>query len=362
MKKFVAVLMALLFNVLFATAVTTVTGFNPLAVLATTTVVGLFATPANGVLAMAVNVTSAYAGEVLEKLLVRATTTNELVAGGHIHIQPDVKDKFAIPRLKMGQVLQKRKEMPELADSKGDFNIDEKYLEPQDLMAFTTFNPRAFERIWRPFQPTGNLVFRELDPEVQTQLLAELAKTVSFELGNEFINGVKGAGAGEYFDGILTRIVADVEVLKVLTPVAITEANVIDKLKAVVTLIPKPLKGQLLKKNVKLFMSVEDAEIYDYVLTEKPQKGADYTNMNPERFKGYKIVPLADWPKDVIVAAYSTSGVESNFWGAVDYVNDAEVVQIDKLTNAGELYFFKMLMKIDTNIVFGEDIVLYDGR
>jgi hypothetical protein len=43
-------------------------------------------------------------------------------------------------------------------------------------------------------------------------------------------------------------------------------------------------------------------------------------------------------------------------------VDDAEAIQIDKLTTAGEKYFFKMLMKADTNIVFGEDIVLYDGR
>ncbi len=109
-------------------------------------------------------------------------------------------------------------------------------------------------------------------------------------------------------------------------------------------------------------MSVEDAEVYDYVLTEQPHKGMDYTTMNTERFKGFKIVPLADFPKDVIVAAYATSGVDSNFWGACGYVNDTEVVKIDRLTNAGELYFFKMLLKVDTNIVFGEDIVLYDGR
>ena len=109
-------------------------------------------------------------------------------------------------------------------------------------------------------------------------------------------------------------------------------------------------------------MSVEDAEAYDYVLTEKPYKGMDYSGMNPERFKGYQIVPLADWPKDVIVAAYSTSGIDSNFWAGVDFASDSEVIQIDKLTNAGEKYFFKMLMKADTNTVFGEDIVLYDAR
>ena len=29
-------------------------------------------------------------------------------------------------------------------------------------MAFTVFNPRAFEQIWRKWQPKGNLVFAEL--------------------------------------------------------------------------------------------------------------------------------------------------------------------------------------------------------
>ncbi len=311
---------------------------------------------------MPVSVNSLYAGEVLDALLVRATTTNELVDGGHIHMQPNVLSKFSIPRLKGGKVLQKRKEMPTQSDAKGNFEIDEKVLEPQDIMAFTTFNPRAFEHIWRPFQPKGPLVFSELPQEVQEKLLTELAKTVSFELGNEFINGKKGSGEGQYFDGILTRIIADVDTLKVLSPEALTEANIIGKLKEVVKKIPKPLKGQLLKKNTKIFMSVEDAEAYDYVLTEKPYKGMDYTGMNANSFKGFKIVPLANWPKDVIVAAYATPQNDSNFWGACGYVNDAEVVQIDKLTNAGELYFFKMLLKIDTNIVFGEDIVLYDGR
>lgn len=39
-----------------------------------------------------------------------------------------------------------------------------------------------------------------------------------------------------------------------------------------------------------------------------------------------------------------------------------DVIQIDKLTNAGEKYFFKMLMKADTNIAWGEDVILLDGR
>ena len=109
-------------------------------------------------------------------------------------------------------------------------------------------------------------------------------------------------------------------------------------------------------------MSVDDADIYDDVLTNQPSKGTDFTKTNPERFKGIRIVPLAQWPKNVVVAAVASLNIDSNFWAGVGYVNDAEVIQIDKLSNASELYFFKMLMKADTNIVFDDDIVLYDGR
>ncbi len=361
LKFLVSILTMLLFNIVVGGAVAAATGFAPAAVIGAgmaLSVVGSLS-PIAGVLPMAITITSAYAGEVLEELLVRATTGNELVAGGHIRVQPNVTKKFAIPRLKAGKMLQKRKEQPVESDSKGDFTIDEKYLEPKDIMAFTTFNPRVFENIWRPFQPTGNLVFAELPPQVQTKLLAELAKVVDFEMGNEFINGELGDNEGEYFNGILTRIAADSEVRKIASPVALTQSNVIAKMKLVRARIPKAIKKN---PNLKLFMSTEDAEAYEYELTDKPSKGADYTNMNPERFKGIQIVPLADWPKDVIVAAVTSTGVDSNFWAGVSLVDDQDAILIDKLTNAGEKYFFKMLMKADTNIVFGEDIVLYDGR
>jgi hypothetical protein len=305
------------------------------------------------------NITSVYSGEVLEQLLVRATTYNQLVAGGHIRIQPNVEKRFSIPRLRAGKMLQKRVEDPVRSDSKGDFTIDEVYLEPQDVMAFTVFNPRAFEQFWRPFQPTGNLVFRELPAEVQNAMLSEMAKVIDFELGDEFINGEYGTGANQFFNGILTRIKADTSVIDLGGATAIGSANILSVFKSVRDNIPIALRGN---PNLKIFTSVEDADIYDDVLTNREFKGENFTDTNPERFKGITIVPLAAWPKDVEVAAVASSSLDSNFWAGVSYVDDAEVIQIDKLSNPSELYFFKMLMKADTNIVFGEDIVLYNGQ
>lgn len=82
-----------------------------------------------------------YSGEVLEQLLTLAATSNEIVEKGLIMVIPGVEKKISLPRLKTGKMLQKRKENPGVEDSKGNFNYDEKSLDPVDFMAFTVFNP-----------------------------------------------------------------------------------------------------------------------------------------------------------------------------------------------------------------------------
>ena len=301
------------------------------------------------------NIQTAYAGEVLQALLVKATTGNELVSRGLARIEPNVQYRFYIPRLQAGKMLQKRKEMPKLADAKGQFNIDERVLEPKELMAFTTFNPRSFEKFWRHYQPSGPLVFRELPAIAQNAMLAEMAKVINFELGDHFINGVHGAGDGQYFDGILTRMLADDKVIDVES----SEDTMIGKLNAVYKAIPKPMRHT---SGLRFLMSIEDADTYDDELTTRESKGANWTDTNAKRFKGIGIEALANWPQGVIVATITGSDLSTNLWIGVDTVNDVDTVKIDLLENAGELYFFKMLMKIDTQIAWGELVVLLDTR
>ena len=112
-----------------------------------------------------------YSGEVLENVKTLASTGSELVSKGLIMVIPGVNSSISIPRVKSGKMLQKRKEDPQKSDSKGDFTYSEKKLVPKDMMAFTLFNPRAFEHIWSEYQPTGDLVFRQLPANVQNILL-----------------------------------------------------------------------------------------------------------------------------------------------------------------------------------------------
>lgn len=310
---------------------------------------------------MPLTVQSNYSGEALEELLVRATTGNEIVERGLIRVVPDIKDKYHLPRLKVGKMLQKHKEQPDSSNSKGDIKVDERTLEPREVMAYTEFNPRAFEYIWRKFQPKGDLLFAELNDTVKNQLLSEVAKVVDFELADHIINGEYADGSDDtkLFDGILTRIEASNEVVKIATPVALTEANILDRIKAVYSKIPKQLRTN---KNLRFAMSITDFDKYDDALSALPNKGTAYTDTNAKRFKGITIEPIAAWPENVIVATVISNSTDSNFWMGVSAMADTTTVTVDKVTNAGERYFIKMLMKIDTNIAFPGDIVLYDGR
>lgn len=297
-----------------------------------------------------------YNGEVLETILTLASTGNELVEKGLIMVIPGVEKKISVPRLKRGKMLQKRKEDPQKSDSKGDFDYSEKAIEPKDFMAFTVFNPRTFESIWRPFQPKGNLVFRELPPNVQNTLLEELSKQVKFELGEHFVTGEFGSDDDHLFDGILTQMAKDTELI-ILPKVA--GASMIDKLKAVKKAIPKAMRGN---PGLKIVMSVEDFDKYDDELTEREYKNASETDVNRKSYKGITIETVAAWPNDLIVASLWSEGVDGNFFAGVNLQDDEDVIQIDKLSNASELYFFKLLMKADTNIAFGEEIVVLDSR
>lgn len=308
---------------------------------------------------MAIKVTNTnYNGEVLERILTVATTGNEFVDKGLIMVIPGVEKKISVPRLKAGKMLQKRKEDPQKSDSQGDFNWSEQTLEPHDFMAFTVFNPRAFETVWRKWQPKGNLVFKELPPEAQNALLEALSKQVQFELGNLYVNGeyVKDGTDEQLMDGVLTQAAKAKDII-VVNPDGHTTMT--ERLYAVRKAIPKAMREN---PNLRFIMSVDDFDQYDQELTEREHKNSDETELNRKRFKGIAIETVAAWPDSLIVATLCSPDSDGNFFAAVNLQDDEDVIQIDKLSNASELYFFKLLMSADTNIAFGEEFVVMDWR
>lgn len=109
-------------------------------------------------------------------------------------------------------------------------------------------------------------------------------------------------------------------------------------------------------------MSIDDFDKYDNELTEREYKNASETDLNKKRYKGITIETLNSWPDDLIVATICSPSADGNLFAGVNLQDDEEVIQIDKWMNSSELYFFKLLMKADTNIAFGEEFVVLDTR
>ena len=114
--------------------------------------------------------------------------------------------------------------------------------------------------------------------------------------------------------------------------------------------------------NFCIIMSTSDHRAYGDELIEKTYKGIDYNQATPDGFRGIRIETLSQWPQGLFVGTIASDGMDSNLWAAVNLSDDEDVIQIDKLSNAGELYFFKMLMKADTQIAFDEEVVWLDKR
>lgn len=113
--------------------------------------------------------------------------------------------------------------------------------------------------------------------------MAELAKQVQFELGDHYINGEYGDDDDHLFNGILTQMAKDTELIIVDSE----ETTMLGKLKAVRSAIPKAIRNN---PNLRIIMSIDDFDKYDDELTEREAKTParrtsmpDVTRVSPSR-------------------------------------------------------------------------------
>jgi len=341
-----------------------------------------------------INFTSnSYSGEVLEDLLVYTAQGCDTYEEGLIHIKPGVQKKFTLPHVSLGEIIQDNKPTPTSAEGgvsgkRNQYVHSERYLEPQDFMVYLEFNPRDFEEYWRPFQPEGPLVFRDLDPAVQTKMLRLLidrkdqyindciwagkkggvSGAITGPAESTELGGASAAGPMKYFDGAVARVLANIasnadenekasgQVVMAGNTELTTGQQVADALYAIWKACPKNVRKS---KKLKFVMGWELWDLYDQYLTEKDVKYSENSDENKRRFKGKEIVVINGMPESTIFLGKFSREMDSCLWMAVDYATDQESVKVERLQANSELYFFQMRMKVDVNIVLPSEIVVW---
>lgn len=307
---------------------------------------------------MAVSITSNFWGDVVDELFAMAVTQNEIVDGGHIYVSDKIQRKRAIPRVKMNQIIQAPAATP---TSQGTFTLDERSLDPDDFLVYVEFDPNDFRDMWEPFAPTGEFNFTKLNPKTQAALLQALLEGengVNPYMGQAILQGDKTAGVAPYnrFNGIITRALADADVVDVAGYAALTEANIIAKIGDVYSAARVAVRQS---NKFKIFMSVNDFEKWGNANKALSNKGPDYSSPPPGKFNGKTLVPLVGMPDNCMFGTIASADRGSNIWMGVRGITDFSAVQVDKLQANSDLWFFKLKMSADTQIKFGQDFVLY---
>lgn len=297
-----------------------------------------------------------YAGEAATRFIVKAITNNETVQGGHAYVKDGIKKKFTIPRLAgtYTSFIQARQATPVSA---GTLTIDGKVLEPADYMIYFEFNPRDYEQHWFATQLNPTLIDTKLPATPESQVVQEILKYHDRYINESFWKSkTTGSAPFAFYNGWIKKAVDDADTIDVPTPTTISAANVQAEFQEGYDLIPAALKYD---PAMKIYCSYGTYDFYMQSQVAQTYKGGDITGAGlSNKFRGLEVVKIPDFPADVYLIAKGTPDETSNLWIGMNSTEDAKI-EMAKLQANSELFFMKMLMKVDVQIGWGAETVLY---
>lgn len=326
--------------------------------------------------ALDLNITdTSYSGTFASYFWIPATFGLDTIRKGVVYVQDGIKKKHTIGRIDFSNPLQARAATP---TSSGTYTIDGRVLTPADLMLYTEFNPRDFEQHWLAEQLSPTLLARELPVTAENYMLflglrraLEQVETGLWMGSTTYTAPIGGPGNGQlkFFDGFLKKMVNDADVWvptdlpTPVTPVALTSSNILDAMDDLIQLLAINKKALLASperfSRLKFFMSVESEQIYQTALTTGLTfKGLNTMEAGVKPWKGYQVVSVAGMPNDTIIFCEGLLDTSSNLYVGMNSMEDNNL-QLMRLQNNSELFFFKGLMKYDVQYGFSDQIALW---
>lgn len=321
-------------------------------------------------MALVINDTQ-YAGTFASYFWLPATFSMDTIQKGIVYVQDGIKKKHTIGRVDFADPLQPRTATP---TTSGTFTVDGRTLYPADMMCYTEFNPRDYEQHWLAEQLSPTLLARELPVTAENYMLQiGLNRTFESIEGGLWMGSLDYAGnypvgtpqyQWQFFDGFLKKMVNDIAVLRpAIAEVALTTGNIATSFDTLLNLIATNKKALLSKptryERMKFLVSINTEQLYHtFITTSLTFKGVNTTDRGINLYKGYEVVPIAGMPDDTIVFTESVNDVSSNLYVGMNSMEDNNL-QLMRLQNNSELFFFKGLMKYDTQYGFSEQIALY---
>jgi len=301
---------------------------------------------------------SNYGGEVADKIFLNLGLGNEIAEKVIAEMVTDVAGDYSMPNMEgtekpFGVYTE---EVP-TTDTE-TITYGERKLSMAKSTIWLTFNPDNFHgTIWKKWQSVGD--FTNL--QMNTQFVSALLEVLMQKAGNHYSalcfqadTSLAPGTRMHYFDGWVTRAIADANVIKPDPLGDINSNNFASILAAFWQAIPNHL---LFDDDFTAKVSLADWKIMQIANTELTKNFAGIlgADLKDAKYLTQKMIPFEGMKQNYILGAKSDN-LHAGFWMPLE----SESMIIDKLAPHSKKWGMRLDVKIDANYALPKEVVLYE--
>ena len=315
-------------------------------------------------LATTVTVNSTYAGEFAGEYIAAALLSASTIDDGGLTVKANIAFKEVIKKLATTAIVQSASCD---FDPQSTITLTERIIEPKELQVNLQLCKYDFVNDFES-QSMGFGLGQTLPPKFSDFLIAHVASEVAQSTELNIWQGDTAGATYTSFDGFEKLIAAavtagDVPAAQAITSVALTSANIIDKLSEVVDAIPGALYG---KEDLFLYIGTKAAKLYVQALggfganglgaNGVANMGTQWWNNGSLTVNGVKIFVSPGLSDDKMYVAQ-----RSNLYfgtGLLNSTNEVKTLDMGDLDGSNNV---RMVMRFTSAVQFGisADIVSY---
>jgi len=315
-------------------------------------------------LATTTNITTTYAGEFAGEYIAAALLSASTIDDGGLTVKANIAFKEVIKKLATNALV---------ASASCDFSptstvtLTERIIEPKELQVNLQLCKYDFVNDWEA-QSMGYGLGQTLPPKFSDFLIAHVASEIAQSTEFNIWQGDVAGATYTSFDGFEKLIAAavtsgDIPAAQAITSVALTSANIIDKLSEVVDAIPSALYG---KEDLFIYVGTKAAKLYVQALggfganglgaNGVANMGTQWWNNGSLTVNGVKIFVSPGMSDDKMYAAQ-----RSNLYFGTGLLNSAQEVKVLDMADLDGSNNVRMVVRFTSAVQFGiaADIVSY---
>lgn len=244
--------------------------------------------------------------------------------------------------------------------------IDGRQISVSELMVLDTYDVAEFKETFPEYQPNGLNIDLQSNPQILAVIfnrIMEATMTQINEIHSVGDSALVAPSPLRFYDGFIKGILADVDCTEVGVATDLTSANILARIYELRNAVPPRLRR---KKNLKIFLSWEDFDLFDVArrqsqtsLAETDVIGKDYI----EQADGSRmnLVPMLGVPKNFMFATLADKTAASNLVQGFWLADDLDAITMYRTEPADQEY--KIVMRFDLGVQHktGDDIFFVQG-